>query len=111
MLERLRTLIKRKRYRVTLYTEQERDADEITIGEIELAYSDPDSEIIEDYPKDPRGSSALVLAFTKVGEPLHAVWSIHENTAFSSRSIDRIRSCGQTGGNEREDDHEVLPVL
>jgi hypothetical protein len=67
---------------VTLHAEQERDADEITITEIEQAYSDPTNEIIEDYPDDPRGHSALVLAFTKAREPLHAVWSIHENTAI-----------------------------
>jgi len=82
VLERLRVLIKAGRYRVTLHAEQERDADEVTIGEIETAYSDPASEIIEDYPDDPRGHSALVLAFTKAQQPLHAVWSIHENTAI-----------------------------
>lgn len=48
MLERLRALITAGRYRVTLHAEQERDADEITIDEIEQAYSDPTSEIIED---------------------------------------------------------------
>jgi hypothetical protein len=70
------------RYRVTLHAEQERDADEIAIGEIEEAYSRSASEIIEDYPGEPRGHSSLVLAFTKTQEPLHAVWSIHENTAI-----------------------------
>ena len=43
------------RFRVTLHAEQERDADEITIDEIEQAYSDPASEIIEAYPDDPAG--------------------------------------------------------
>jgi len=67
---------------VTLHAEQERDADEITISEIEQAFSDPNSEIIEDYPDDPRGHSALVLGLTRAREPLHAVWSIHENKAI-----------------------------
>ena len=38
------------RYRLTLHAEEERDADEITIDDIEEAYSDAASEIIEDYP-------------------------------------------------------------
>lgn len=82
MLERLRALIRAGRYRITLHAEQERDADQITIDEIEQAYSDAASEMVEDYPDDPRGHSALVLAFTGSEEPLHAVWSIHENTAI-----------------------------
>lgn len=82
MLERLRTLIIAGRYRITLHAEQERDADQITIDEIEQGYSSVSSEIIEDYPDDPRGHSALVLAFTVSQDPVHAVWSIHENTAI-----------------------------
>ena len=82
VLERLRALMTAGRYRLTLHAEEERDADEITIDDIEEAYSDAAGEIIEDYPDDPRGHSALVLAFTKAREPLHAVWSIHENTAI-----------------------------
>lgn len=82
MLERLRTLVRAGRYRVTLHAEQERDADQITIEEIEQAYTSVSAETIEDYPHDPRGHSALVLAFTDSGEPLHAVWAIHEGTAI-----------------------------
>lgn len=81
MLDRLRALIKARRYRLTLHAEQERDADEITIGEIEQAFSGPRAEVIEDYPDDPRGPSVLVLGWTEADVPLHAVWSIHENTA------------------------------
>jgi hypothetical protein len=43
-----------------LHAEEERDADEITIDDIEEAYSDAVGEIIEDYLEDPRGHSALV---------------------------------------------------
>jgi hypothetical protein len=82
VLDRLRALIKAGRYRLTLHAEQERDADEITISEIEQAYSDPQAEVIEDSPEDPRGPSVLVLGFAKARAPLHAVWSIHENTAI-----------------------------
>jgi hypothetical protein len=70
------------RYRVTLHAEEERDADEVTIAEIEHAYADSVGEIIEDYPDDPRGHSALILGFTQTREPVHAVWSIHENLAI-----------------------------
>jgi hypothetical protein len=65
-----------------LHAEQERDADEITIQELEQAFSGSGAEIIEDYPDDPRGHSALVLGWTKERDPLHAVWSIHEETAI-----------------------------
>jgi len=82
VLERLRALITAGRYRVTLHAEEERDVDEITIDEIERAYGGSATEVIEDYPDDPRGRSALVLAFTHAGQPLHAVWSIHQNTAI-----------------------------
>ena len=82
MLERLRALIKAGRYRVTLHAEQERDADQILTSEIEKAFTDRESVILEDYPDDPRGHSALVLGFTRVIAPLHGVWSIHENTAI-----------------------------
>lgn len=73
VLERLRALMTAGRYRLTLHAEEERDADEITIDDIEEAYSDAAGVIIEDYPDDPRGHSALVMAFTKAREPLHAV--------------------------------------
>jgi hypothetical protein len=82
VLDRLRALIKAGRYRVTLHAEQERDADEITIAEIEQAFSAPACETIENYPEDPRGHSVLMLGFTEAKKPLHAVWSIHENTAI-----------------------------
>lgn len=82
MLERLRALIKASRYRVTLHAEQERDADQILTSEIEEAFTHHKSVVLEDYPDDPRGHSALVLGFTKMMEPLHGVWSIHEKTAI-----------------------------
>jgi hypothetical protein len=40
VLERLRALMTAGRYRLTLHAEEERDADEITIDDIEEAYSD-----------------------------------------------------------------------
>jgi hypothetical protein len=39
----------------------------------ELAQALLAGQIIEDYPADPRGASALVLGHTAAGRPLHAV--------------------------------------
>ena len=75
-------LVKAGRYRVTLHAEQERDADQILTSEIEKAFTDRESVVLEDYPDDSREHSALVLGFTKMMEPLHGVWSIHEKTAI-----------------------------
>ena len=34
--------------------------------------------IIEDYPNDVRGSSALLLSFLPDGSPVHSVWAWHD---------------------------------
>ncbi len=60
-------------YRLTEHAEHERESDSILIQEIEEAFSSPALELVEDYPGDQRGHSALLLGFTKSGLPLHAV--------------------------------------
>jgi hypothetical protein len=82
VLDRLRSLVRAGRYRLTLHAEEERDTEQITIQEIEEALTSLTAEIVEDYPNDPRGHSALVLGFMKSGKPLHLVCSIHEETAI-----------------------------
>ena len=37
-------------------------------------------EIIEDYPDDVRGASALVLSILIDGSPIHSVWAWHDPT-------------------------------
>lgn len=64
-LKQIMSLISQKDYRLTLHAEFERDADQITVEEIEEALFSPEAKIIEDYPNDPRGHSCLVLGFTK----------------------------------------------
>jgi hypothetical protein len=32
--------------------------------------------VIEDYPDDPRGASFLLLGFTEMGKPIHAVCTL-----------------------------------
>lgn len=68
--------VRKKDYRVTLHAEKERDADKITKREIEEAILSKKTEIIEDYPDDPRGESCLVLGFTAEGEPIHIVCGV-----------------------------------
>ena len=60
-------------YRFTEHAEREREADTIPMTEIEEAFGGARLELIEDYPDDPRGQSALLLGFTASGSPLHAV--------------------------------------
>ena len=64
--------VRQRQYRLTLHAELERDYDQITLKEIEDALLSK-AEIIEEYPHDQRGPSALVLGFTKEGKPIHFV--------------------------------------
>lgn len=82
MIDSLCTLIRDRLYRLTLHAEQEREADQITLVEIESAFSASRTEVVEDYPDDPRGHSMLVLGLTEEEGALHGVWAIHENTAI-----------------------------
>ncbi len=78
LIARVKGLIKSTNYRLTLHAEIERDADHISIAEIEEALMHNKCEVIEDYPEDPRGHSFLLLGFTSQQQPIHAVCSIHE---------------------------------
>ena len=69
----IRRLVRARKYEISKHAEKEREADKITVGELEEALTR--CEIIEDYPNDPRGPSCLVLGFC--GErPIHAVCAI-----------------------------------
>ena len=63
-------------YRLTAHAEREREADRITIRELEEALRSPRCQIIEHYPEDPRGASCLMLGFTKQDLPIHTVCGI-----------------------------------
>ena len=75
---RVNEFVKNGNYRMTLHAEIERDADRISMGEIEDALSGERCELIEDYPGDPRGHSFLLLGFAINGQPIHAVCAFHE---------------------------------
>lgn len=63
--------IKEGDYEFSAHAEEERQADKLTIGEIEHALSE--GEILENYPDDPRGPSCLVLGNCEFGVPVHVV--------------------------------------
>jgi len=71
--KKVKELIKSGRYELTKHAEREREADRISIQEIEEALMN--CKVIEDYPNDPRGPSFLILGFSK-DRPIHAVCSI-----------------------------------
>lgn len=79
LIEQIKIYISTKKYRLTFHAEVEREADKILISEIEDAFSSDSCVIIEDYRKDKRGHSLLVLGFTKDGLPIHMVCAIHED--------------------------------
>ncbi len=78
LIDNIKKLIYEKKYRITLHAETERDADELTLSEIEEAMLTQDSKIIEDYPNDPRGHSCLILGFTKKQRPVHILCGVSE---------------------------------
>ena len=69
----IRALVRNGKYELSKHAEREREADRISIQELEMALVD--CEIIEDYPEDPRGPSFLVLGFSEE-RPIHAVGAL-----------------------------------
>ncbi len=61
---------------MTLHAENERDQDRILVREIEEVLCSPRTEIVADYPTDPRGASFLMLGFSSAGLSIHAVCAI-----------------------------------
>lgn len=60
-----------EKYELSTHAEEEREADKITIDDLEKALSE--CEIIEDYSEDPRGASYLVLGYDLNKRPIHLV--------------------------------------
>lgn len=71
----IRSLAQTGRYTLTIHAERERQADKITVAELEIALQDCD--VIEDYPEDTRGHSCLALGFAGT-RPVHAVCTIKD---------------------------------
>ena len=68
--------IRTRHYRLTIHAEREREADSITIRELEEALLSQRCEVVENYPGDPRGASCLLLGFTDQDRPLHIVCGV-----------------------------------
>ncbi len=71
--QRIRDLVGTGKYEFSKHAEREREADEITVGELEEALCECD--VIEDYADDPRGPSCLVLGFAGK-RPVHSVCAV-----------------------------------
>ena len=70
-IEWIQDRIRGEEYELSAHGEQERQADQIPIEELEHALIF--GEILEDYPDDPRGHSCLVLGYARQGYPIHTV--------------------------------------
>ena len=66
-------LVGSEKYEFSKHAEREREADKITVEELEEALVN--CETIEEYPDDPRGPSCLVLGFSGK-RPIHAVCAL-----------------------------------
>jgi hypothetical protein len=71
----IRRLVRRGKYVLSIHAERERQADQISTGELEKALCS--CELVEDYPNDPRGASCLVVGFV-AGRPVHAVCALKQ---------------------------------
>ena|SRR3989338_3801316 len=73
---KLRKSIQTDKYEISSHAQKERYEENISLKEIEEAISH--GEIIEDYPKDTRGHSCLVLGHSR-NKSIHIVCSILPN--------------------------------
>jgi hypothetical protein len=69
----IRALVRAGRYTLSLHAEHERQAERITMAELETALCH--AEVIEEYPHDPRGPSCLIVGFAEQ-RPIHAVCAL-----------------------------------
>ena len=71
--------IRAGRYRMSSHAESEREAEGILTRKIEESLLSPECAVVEDYPDDPRGHSALILGFSSEGLPLHVLLGFAES--------------------------------
>jgi len=77
MLEKVQSLIKKKKYLVRLHARERMLEREITFQEIHESLDN--SEIIENYSDDRPFPSFLALGFTTNNRPLHTIWALKDN--------------------------------
>jgi hypothetical protein len=71
LLAQIRECVSRSALSLSLHALAKAEERDITPHEIEEALLAEDAEMIEDYPRDPRGPSCLILGWTARGRPLH----------------------------------------
>ena len=81
MLQDIQTVIRARTYRFTLHAGDRMTEREISVRNLEEALLSVESEVIEDYPEDPRGPSCLILGFTPDGRPWHIQCTYPPNVA------------------------------
>ena len=69
-IEEIKEKIRHNEYEISFHAEKERYAENIMMSDLETAIFN--GEILEDYPKDPRGPSCLVLAYSQ-NRPIHII--------------------------------------
>jgi Domain of unknown function (DUF4258) len=74
LLDAIQDAFRRRTWRFTVHGLQEAVTERLGQSDIEHAIIDPQSELIEDYPLDPRGASCLILSWDN-GLPIHIVVS------------------------------------
>jgi hypothetical protein len=70
-LNEIRRLLRDDRYEFSYHAQQERLEENLDVAEIEETIIER-SEILEEYPDDPRGESCLLLGFVGI-QPIHIV--------------------------------------
>ena len=71
LLAQIREHVARGAYTLSWHAIEKAEEREIVSDEIEEALLAEAAEIIEDYPRDPRGASCLILGWTRRKRPLH----------------------------------------
>jgi len=73
-LEQIRTLIAKGEVRVSDHGYDELAADRLLVRDVVKGIAS--AELVEDYPRFPKGPCVLVLMHDPSGAPVHAVWGI-----------------------------------
>ena len=79
VIEQIRELAQQGKVRITLHARREMDNDMVFTNHVLEMLESSLTEIVEDYPEDPRGHSHLLLGWLADEEPLHICCAMHED--------------------------------
>jgi hypothetical protein len=82
LLERIQARVRARDYRFTVHAGDRMTQRYVSVRDVEQALLSTASEVIENYPADPRGPSCLVFGFTAFGRPLHVQCTYRPNVAI-----------------------------